>query len=355
MRKWTLWLKNRRWSTFVIGLLLISAVIMQLLPAGGVFYSACLYPIIGSGLSWFSDLFSFSLNDSLYLIFLLLLILYPVIALQKRVSRKRVIINLLKIISIIYIWFYLAWGLNYSQADIYQRTALERCRFDKQEFIRFSESFIAKLNNSYTRTDTIDVVMNQKNSVLQYTSISREMGIHAPFHQQPRAKTMLFTPISSRVAVLGSMGPFMGEFTINGEVPPTQYPFVYAHEYAHRLGISSEAEANFYAYLACTRSVHPSIRFSGYLETLPYLLRNAESVLNEEEFKKIISQIDSRIKQEYNRNREYWQNRYSPLAGKIKNQLYDWYLKWNKIPEGHNNYFAVIGLIISYENQLKKR
>lgn len=67
------------------------------------------------------------------------------------------------------------------------------------------------------------------------------------------------------VGVTGSMGPFFCEFTLNGDLLPSQYPATYAHELAHLLGITSEAEANFYAYQVCTRSQVQAIRFSGYL------------------------------------------------------------------------------------------
>ena len=53
----------------------------------------------------------------------------------------------------------------------------------------------------------------------------------------------------SRVAVTGYMGPFFTEFNLNQELLSVEYPFTYAHELAHRLGIASEAEANLYAYL----------------------------------------------------------------------------------------------------------
>ena len=61
---------------------------------------------------------------------------------------------------------------------------------------------------------------------------------------------MIFTPFISMFGVTGSMGPFFCEFTLNGDLLPINYPATYTHELAHLLGISSEAEANFYAYQA---------------------------------------------------------------------------------------------------------
>ena len=75
---------------------------------------------------------------------------------------------------------------------------------------------------------------------------------------------MLWSRLMSRVAVTGYMGPFFTEFNLNQELLSVEYPFTYAHELAHRLGIASEAEANLYAYLVTSAAQEPAIRFSGY-------------------------------------------------------------------------------------------
>lgn len=64
-----------------------------------------------------------------------------------------------------------------------------------------------------------------------------------------RAKPMLISPMMSSVGVLGYMGPFLNEFNLNRDLLAVQYPFTYAHEMAHVLGISNEAEANLYGFL----------------------------------------------------------------------------------------------------------
>ena len=83
----------------------------------------------------------------------------------------------------------------------------------------------------------------------------------------------------SGVGVLGYMGPFFTEYNLNPDLLPVQYPFTYAHEMAHVLGISSEAEANLYGFLVCSRSGVPEIRFSAYFALLPYVLSNAYGLL----------------------------------------------------------------------------
>lgn len=159
---------------------------------------------------------------------------------------------------------------------------------------------------------------------------------------------MLFTPLISMVGVSGSMGPFFCEFTLNGDLPPSQYPATYTHELAHLLGITSEAEANFYAYEVCTRSQVESIRFSGYFSILSHVLGNARRLLTEEEYTELFNRIRPEIIELARSNQTYWMAKYSPLIGNIQNWIYDLYLKGNKIESGRKNYSEVIGLLISY-------
>lgn len=106
---------------------------------------------------------------------------------------------------------------------------------------------------------------------------------------------MLFTPFISMVGVTGSMGPFFCEFTLNGDLLPANYPATYAHELAHLLGITSEAEANFYAYQVCTRSQAMGIRFSGYFSVLGHVLGNAKDYFQKKNMQNSFNASDRKL------------------------------------------------------------
>ena len=249
--------------------------------------------------------------------------------------------------------FYLAWGLNYSQKNFYERTGIPYTAYTPEIFNEFVDNYISKLNESYVPVNRIDKEVIRKEAVRQYNLISDTLGIHRPPHSRPRVKTMMFTPLISMVGVTGSMGPFFCEFTLNGDLLPPQYPATYTHELAHLLGITSEAEANFYAYQVCTRSVNKEIHFSGYFSILGHVLANARQLMTEEEYKKLFGSIRPEIIELARKDQEYWMGKYSPLIGDIQDWIYDLYLKGNKIESGRKNYSEVIGLLISY-NEWKK-
>lgn len=336
--------------SLLLGILLLFVWLTQLVPGWGNVYARYIYPLIAYPLSSFSRLIPFALGDLFIALSIAGVILYPIYArcFQKK-KWKHILQNDVRYLLWVYVWFYLAWGLNYSQKNFYERTGIPYTAYTPENFRKFVDDYIDNLNVSYTDVTSINEPSVCRESVRGYDQISDTLGVHRPFHQSPRVKTMLFTPLISMVGVTGSMGPFFCEFTLNGDLLPPQYPATYAHELAHLLGITSEAEANFYAYQVCTRSQVKEIRFSGYFSVLSHVLGNARRLMSEEEYPELFSRIRPEIIELAQKNRQYWMEKYSPFIGDIQDFIYDLYLKGNKIQSGRKNYSEVIGLLISYE------
>ena len=340
-------------------LLLVAVWLTQLIPVLGAFYANSVYPAVSYCFSGFSGLIPFAIGDLFIFLSITGVIAYPIYGRIKKHSWKKILLRDGEYLLWIYVWFYLAWGLNYSQPNFYQRTAIPYTAYTPDNFNAFVEDYITRLNESYVPVKEIHTVQVRDEAVRIYDRISDSLGVHRPPHPHPRVKTMMFTPLISMVGVSGSMGPFFCEFTLNGDLLPSQYPATYTHELAHLLGITSEAEANFYAYQVCTRSDVPQIRFSGYYSVLGHVLANARALMSEEEYDALFKQIRPEIIELARSNQEYWMEKYSPLVGSIQDWIYDLYLKGNKIDSGRKNYSEVVGLLISYntykENAYKRR
>ena len=333
----------------VLGVLLGLVWLTQLIPALATFYSQTVYPCFSYILSSFSILFPFAIGDLFIFLSIAGIIIYPIYArLRKKTPWKKILLRDGEYLLWVYVWFYLAWGLNYSQKNFYQRTEIPYTAYTPENFQKFVNEYITRLNRSYTPINSINRDLIREETVRLYKQLSDSLGVHRPPHDAPRVKTMMFTPFISMVGVTGSMGPFFCEFTLNGDLPPSQYPATYTHELAHLLGITSEAEANFYAYEVCTRSQVESIRFSGYFSILSHVLGNARRLMTAEEYTELFNRIRPEIIELARSNQTYWMAKYSPLIGNIQNWIYDLYLKGNKIESGRKNYSEVIGLLISY-------
>lgn len=344
---------------FLLIFLLAWVWLTQAIPAMGAFYARTVYPVVSYCLSAFSALVPFALGDLFIFLSLAWLILYPLYArLRKHAAWKKIVLRQSEYLLWIYVWFYLAWGLNYSQPGFYQRTGIPYATYTPESFHEFVDEYIDSLNASYVPVQAIRPTLVRDEAVKIYNRIGDSLGVHRPPHPSPRVKTMLFTPLISLVGVTGSMGPFFCEFTLNGDLTPSQYPATYTHELAHLLGITSEAEANFYAYQVCTRSANPEIRFSGYFSILNHVLANARHLLTEEEYARLLARIRPEVIELARANRDYWMAKYSPVVGAVQDWIYDLYLKGNKIDSGRKNYSEVVGLLISYntyKNAYKRR
>lgn len=340
----------------ILGVFLLLVWMTQCIPALATIYSQKVYPCISYVLSAFSNLFPFAIGDLFIFLSLAGVMLYPLYArIRKKLSWKKILSNDIEYLLWIYVWFYLAWGLNYSQKNFYQRTGIPYTAYTPENFRAFADEYITQLNRSYTPLNHISQDLIREESVRLYNQLSDSLGVHRPPHARPKAKTMLFTPFISMVGVTGSMGPFFCEFTLNGDLLPINYPATYAHELAHLLGITSEAEANFYAYQVCTRAQATGIRFSGYFSVLGHVLGNARRLLPEEEYTRLFRRIRPEIIELSKQEQAYWSAKYSPIVGDIQDRIYDLYLKGNKIGSGKKNYSEVIGLLISYQESLKEK
>ncbi len=341
--------KKRIFRYILLGVLLLFVWIVRLSPSMGEWYAREIYPGLAFNLSSLSSLFPFSVGDLFIFLSVAGIIVYPFYGCYKHRSWKRTVLRMAEYLLWVYVWFYLAWGLNYFRKDFYARTGIEQVDYTPESFKTFLTGYITELNNSYVPMDRINKDIVPSAVKEEYGKIYEDFGLIRP-RPHTRVKTMLFTPFISKVGVSGYMGPFFCEFNLNGDLLPSQYASTYAHELAHMLGVTSEAEANLYAFIVCTRSDEPQIRFSGYFSLMPHVLRNANGLLEEEEYKQLVASIRPEILRLYEDNRAYWSEKYSPFIGGIQDAVYDWYLKGNNIGSGMKNYSEVIGLLISFES-----
>lgn len=336
-----------RW--IVLAVLLVLIWIAMGNPRWGEWYARAVYPSLSAVLSRFSSWFPVSAGDCFIYGSIAGLLGYLVYALVRRRRISRALRHSVEYLAWVYVWFYLAWGLNYFREDFFTRTGIVYAAYSPERFQSFLNTYVDSLNAAWVPVERIDSA--QVTAVVRkgYQEMPGRFGVNRP-SSYLRPKTMLFTRLMSGVGVMGYMGPFFTEFNLNGQLLPVQYPATYAHEMAHVLGISNEAEANLYSYLICTGSDVPEIRFSGYFSLLSYVLGNAYGVLDKGEYERLVERIRPEIKELYNQKVAYWQALYSPAIGRAQDIVYDFFLKGNKIPTGMANYSEVIALLIALGN-----
>lgn len=327
-------------------LLLAGIVLCRFCPVVAEGYARCVYPWLSAALSAVASVFPFSLEEVWVIGIVLWMIVYPFLKRRKQKSWRFILLREVECLVWVYIWFYLGWGLNYFRQDIYRRAKVEPARYEEQAFLDFLQAYTDSLNRSYRAEVKWNAAAMDLEMKAFYRNVPSSFGLARPRNFQV-PKYFTFTSLYSGVGVLGSMGPFFAEAQLNADLLPMQLPFTYAHEFSHLLGVSNEAEANYWAWQVCTHSASPDIRYSGYFGILPYVLVNASSLLSEERFREWAESIRPEVRQDYERKRAYWAERYNPFIGRLQDRVYDWFLKGNNISSGKKNYAEVIGIILS--------
>ena len=315
-------------------------------PGIAEWYARTVYPPLSAALSAFSSLFPFPLMELLVVSLILWLILYPVWKRKKGIPWRKILLREMEMLAWIYVWFYWGWGLNYFRYNIYTRLQTPPVPYEEQHFKEFLKDYTEKLNSTYQSDTEIDSERLKEYVQTFYANLPSTYGLSQPKEWQ-EPKNFIFTSLYNKVGVLGSMDPFFAEAQLNDDLPEVQYPFTYAHEFSHLLGVSNEAEANYWAYRACTESPSTTLQYCGYFGLFPYVLSNASYLLPKEDFQAWIKTIRPEVKEQYNQKNAYWQEKYSPLIGSIQDFTYNLFLKGNKIASGKKNYAEVIGLLLS--------
>lgn len=373
----TFQLNKIKWRHWLLLVLLLLVTLVKMIPLWGFIYTTRIYPIIGTLLSPISGFFPFAVGDIFIALSIAWVIFYPIyeIGLRKKLARryfflaakkgcypkKKVVFGrVAEYLLWVYAWFYIAWGLNYSQPNIYDRTGMKPVEVSEAKFKAFAYQYADSLNalsisekSFFSDSIADDGLKNRvRDAILkEYNKIGYKEGINAPFNQHPHAKTMLFTPLSSMPGVTGSMGPFFCEFTLNGDILPHDYPATYAHEFAHFLGVANEGEANFYSYIVCTASADKQVRFSGYYHIFFHVLNNVFDILGEKEGERFLKHIRPEIIQLAKSDRRYWLSKRCKALDAAQDIIFDFYLKGNHVAEGRKSYSGVIGLILAWEEK----
>jgi hypothetical protein len=317
----------------------------------GEWYSTTLYPSISAALSWFASWIPFSLEEILVVSVALALVFIIIAGVRRRDGFRKIFFRTCEILLWIYVWFYIGWGCNYYRESIYLRSGVERQAYDEEVFKDFIMDYADSLNLAYEALpdDSHYVGFDYFEGLVKdaFAAMPSSAGLSVP-RQWQHPKRLLFNGLYSSVGVMGFVGPFFCETQLNNELLPDQFHFVYVHEYSHLLGVSSEDEANFWAYTVCTRSDEPVLKYSGYYGILPYVIANAFRVLPEADYRQFVSSINPEIIADYNAQREYWNSRYSKTLGRLQSAVYDAFLKGNKVSSGTASYLEVIDMIISF-------
>jgi Protein of unknown function (DUF3810) len=308
-------------------------------PAIEQWYSRGIYPPLQSLLTGASNLIKIALLDlaagALFAVAVLRLCRVTGWRARLRWTVTRVVVTSL----VIYILFVLLWGLNYRRERLEARVVFEPSRVTKEALARFANDAIMRANTGHPSAHAMSLDV----SALERTFNEAVLTLGAP--QPVRVgvpKWSLLSHYFRRAAIDGMTNPLFLEIILNPELLDVERPFVMAHEWAHLAGYAHESEANFVAWLACLRG-DPLARYSGWLAAY----HHAAGQMTRDD-RRSLTPLDRGPREDLRAIAARYE-RAAPLVRDAARDVYDSYLKANRVEEGIASYDAVVRLMLGTE------
>lgn len=174
-----------------------------------------------------------------------------------------------------------------------------------------------------------------------------------------RPKPLLLSRPMSYTHITGIYMPFTVEANVDADLPETELIPYMAHEMAHVSGFMREDEANYIAYLACSKSEDPTVRYCGLLFAFDYAVGKFYSrVVSKDdsyydEYREIYAQISDDVWKDENRIYEYWEQFEESAVSEAADRTNDAYLKMNGQSDGTRSYGRMVDLLLG-EYDMKK-
>jgi hypothetical protein len=311
-------------------------------------YSEVLYPPMQRGLTGISNLVPFALVDGLLIAGLGWLAWQIARALVRwrpdgwrRVS-VRLLVRIATAVAVLYLVFLATWGLNYRRVPL-----VGRVRFNPQGVSADAARLLALtsvglVNDLYdpahsrgSDPGTVDASLADAFAKAQQT-----LGV-SRLARPARPKRTLLDVYFKAAGVEGMTDPYFLETLVVSNLLPFERPFVVAHEWSHLAGFADEGEANFVGWLTCVRG-SVAARYSGWL----FLYGQVAAALNERERADIAGRLGPGPRADLRAAAERVRRHLSPVISDAGWQVYDRYLKANRVAAGTGSYAEVVKLIL---------
>ena len=265
--------------------------------------------------------------------------------------------------------FYVFWGLNYYRAPLIERQqwqeyakASDDTEAENEQLFELCSELVEQTNFNYYAAKGSEDYGSPSAPIAELTVLDGEIDVGYERVQaelmldesfaasRGRAKPVALSSVMSMLQIGGFYFPWTGEANFNRVQPACSIPFVIAHEKAHQRCITSEDEANFFGFMACTRSDDPYVRYSGYLFAQRQLLNELMKV-DQKRAIELVKQRLPGVQRDVDDLRAYWAQFDKGVAGEVgkaSHAVNDAYLKSNGVKGGIQSYRMSAKLLIVY-------
>jgi hypothetical protein len=244
--------------------------------------------------------------------------------------------------SLLAIWFSLGWGANYRRVPLRERLDYDSARVTPEAALDMAKTVVREMNRLHPLAhgrpwpDAEALVSALGGAFADAQRALGQTRVAAP----GRPKSTMLQPYFRRAAIDGMTDPFFLETLVNSDALAVERPFVVAHEWSHLAGYAHEAEANFLGWAICQRA-DTQAQYSGWLSLYWHLVASLPSA----DRRALDATLDEGPRRDLRAVVERYQ-RSAPQVRAVAWQVYDTYLKANRVAEGIASYDAVVTLLL---------
>jgi hypothetical protein len=313
-------------------------------------YTRLVYPRIQQAVTSFSNLTALAIMDiglPLIAVFLLMVVWRLVRAGRERgwgsglweASRR-----LVRVAALLALAFVLFWGLNY------RRIPLEETLRSGVSQPPTVDGLIALARHAAESAGPLRDAALAESSDYADIAARLEPSFQAglvrlglppmPVAGRPKVSHVL-TPFFTAAGVTGMLNPVALESIVHPDLLPFERPMVLAHEWAHLAGVADEADASAVAWLACVTG-DAALAYSAHF----FVVLETASALPPAEWHTIRSTLAPGVIEDIAALRKRLL-RQEPVVREAAFNVYDQYLKTNRVDDGVRSYSRVLRVLLT--------
>lgn len=275
---------------------------------------------------------------------------------RKEADWKRFARRLANLLGGVAASFLMLWGYNYQDRGMAARMKIERS--DRSE--KVAEAYLETMKramihraeipgiHSFPSVEEVSLTLTDQEIENLVRAVLEPLGY--PVKSGVNIVYLKPEGILRRISVAGIYNPWTGEANVDDALGPLPRIFTAAHETAHAFGITSEAEANFAAYIACLSASDPLARYAAEYA----LWRTLAGEVNRNYPPEVIESLAAAIPQPLRTDRAaIWKNsmRHKGYFPEISQAFNDTYLKVQGVEAGVDDYNAFAALYFSWKRE----
>ena len=349
------------WSAILFGLFFISLVVVFFVKRSSAFAGA-LHETVGVGIrAFFATMTSWipiSLAEFILLASPILVILLTV-AVFRHVKRSyvqaiRFCVSLLSIVSVMYTLSAFGYEPGFYVESVDKKLDLQREDLSAEQLYETAMILVDEIEK-----DLPHVSFPQKTysaMTFSYSDMNKKLNdaydtlcdTYPDFQRlYSNTKPVMLSEPWTYTHISGMYTFFTGEANVNVNYPDFIVVSSAAHEMAHQRGINREDEANFVAYLVCSMSDDPYVRYCGNLDVLNSVLGKLYAA-SPELYMKVASRVPQEVRRENASYSEFFDKYRETVVSEVSTAVNDKFITSNNQPAGVKSYGLVVDLVAAY-------